>query len=416
MLTEEMLTQRTPAAHQYALDAFRGFRSGGQFVPFSVDKQTIIFPGFDGGAEWGGSALDPATNVLYVNENEMAWTGGLTATDTGGTPGERAYKSYCAVCHGTHREGAPPAFPSLVGVVTRMPERDIASTIHQGKGRMPGFPMIEDARLQSLMTYLRSDEAKSAVEGSASGKQELGSKAQGIDEPGAASYERHCAICHGERREGISPTFPALLGVGSRLNARQTRELIENGKGRMPGFKSLPGHVIEGQEMEGLLQYLGVTSTTTANADAVDPDAMRYQFTGYRKFLDQDGYPAIAPPWGTLNAIDLKTGKYLWRLPLGEYPELTAQGIAITGSENYGGPIVTGGGLVIIGATVYDKKIRAFDSRSGALLWQATLPYAGVATPITYMVGGKQFVVIATGGGRDKKSPSGGVYVAYALP
>jgi quinoprotein glucose dehydrogenase len=193
----------------------------------------------------------------------------------------------------------------------------------------------------------------------------------------------------------------------------------------------MPGHTIQSPEMDGLLAYLGVTSTTGttgktgttatngmtgATADAIDPDAMPYQFTGYRKFLDQDGYPAIAPPWGTLNAIDLKTGKYLWKLPLGEYPELAAHGMANTGSENYGGPIVTAGGVVIIGATVYDKKIRAFDSANGTRLWQATLPYAGVATPITYMVNGKQFVVIATGGGRDKKSPSGGVYVAYALP
>jgi mono/diheme cytochrome c family protein len=411
ILTEEMLTQRTPAAHQYALDAFRTLRSGGQFVPFSVDKQTIIFPGFDGGAEWGGSALDPATNVLYVNENEMAWTGGLTATATGGTPGERAYRNYCAVCHGAHREGAPPAFPSLVGVAARLPEREIASTIHQGKGRMPGFPMIEDARLQSLLELLRSGESKLPAAASASNKEELASNA---NEAGAASYQKHCAICHGDHREGIAPTFPGLLGVGSRLNADQAREVIQNGKGRMPGFKALPGHEIDKAQMEALLRYLDVGTMTATESE--DPDAMRYQFTGYRKFLDQDGYPAIAPPWGTLNAIDLNTGKYLWRLPLGEYPELAAQGLATTGSENYGGPIVTAGGVLIISATVYDNKIRAFDSKSGALLWQATLPYAGVATPITYMVNGKQYVVIATGGGRDKKSPSGGEYVAYALP
>ncbi len=416
ILTEDMLTQRTPAAHQFALDAFRAVRSAGQFIPFSVDKQTIIFPGFDGGAEWGGSALDPATNVLYVNENEMAWTGGLTATETGGTPGERAYKSYCAVCHGTHRQGSPPAFPSLIGVDTRLSQQEILSTIHQGKGRMPGFPMIDDTRLQSLMAFLRSNEATSSAQGPESSKQELDSKPQADDQTGAASYQRNCAICHGDHREGIAPTFPALLGVGSRLSANQTRDLIENGRGRMPSFKTLPGHTIPDHEMNALLNYLGVALSTASPSEPADPDAMRYQFTGYRKFLDQDGYPAIAPPWGTLNAIDLKTGKYLWKLPLGEYPELAAKGVATTGSENYGGPIVTAGGVLIISATVYDKKIRAFDSSNGKLLWQATLSYAGVATPITYMVDGKQFVVIATGGGRDKKSPSGGEYVAFALP
>jgi quinoprotein glucose dehydrogenase len=143
---------------------------------------------------------------------------------------------------------------------------------------------------------------------------------------------------------------------------------------------------------------------------------MRYQFTGYRKFLDQDGYPAISPPWGTLNAIDLNTGKYLWKIPLGEYPELASLGMKDTGSENYGGPIVTASGLLFIGATVFDKKMRAFDSHTGKLLWETTLPYAGTATPATYMVDGKQYVVIATGGGKDPKSPSGGEYVAFALP
>jgi quinoprotein glucose dehydrogenase len=143
---------------------------------------------------------------------------------------------------------------------------------------------------------------------------------------------------------------------------------------------------------------------------------LSYQFTGYRKFLDPDGYPAIAPPWGTLSAIELNTGKYLWRIPLGEYPALVAEGMKATGSENYGGPIVTAGGLVFIGATVYDRKFRAFDSRTGRLLWETELPFAGIATPSTYFIDGKQYVVIAASGGRDPKSPTGGLYVAFALP
>ena len=109
--------------------------------------------------------------------------------------------------------------------------------------------------------------------------------------------------------------------------------------------------------------------------------AAKYRFTGYRKFLDPDGYPAVTPPWGTLNAIDLNTGKYLWKIPLGNYPELAAHGLADTGSENYGGPVVTAGGLVFIAATIYDHTIRAFDSHTGALLWSADLPFAGNATP-----------------------------------
>ena len=142
----------------------------------------------------------------------------------------------------------------------------------------------------------------------------------------------------------------------------------------------------------------------------------RYRFTGYRKFLDPDGYPAVAPPWGTLNAIDLNTGKYLWKVPLGQYPELVAKGLKDTGSENYGGPIVTAGGVVIIAATNFDRLIRAFDSSTGELLWSASLPYAGNATPATYMIDGRQYVVIATSGQRDPKGPQGAAYVAFALP
>jgi quinoprotein glucose dehydrogenase len=106
----------------------------------------------------------------------------------------------------------------------------------------------------------------------------------------------------------------------------------------------------------------------------------------------------------------------LWKIPLGEYPELAKQGLKDTGSEMYGGPIVTAGGVVFIGATVYDRKFRAFDSGTGKLLWETELPFAGIATPSTYMVGGKQYVVIAASGGRDPKGPVGGMYVAFALP
>jgi quinoprotein glucose dehydrogenase len=174
VLTEDMLTNRSPEAHQFALDKFKTYRSQGQFIPFSVDKQTIIFPGYDGGAEWGGSALDPATGVLYVNENEMAWTGELTATKSGGTAGERTYRSLCSVCHGPQRLGAPPAFPSLIGIDKRLSDKDIALAIHQGKGRMPGFPVIDDARLPSLLAYLKSAETPAAAAVPAGGdKQEM---------------------------------------------------------------------------------------------------------------------------------------------------------------------------------------------------------------------------------------------------
>jgi quinoprotein glucose dehydrogenase len=136
---------------------------------------------------------------------------------------------------------------------------------------------------------------------------------------------------------------------------------------------------------------------------------------GYNRFLDPEGYPAVVPPWGTPNAIDLNKGGIVWRIPLGEHPELAAKGLRETGSWNYGGPIVTAGGVVFIGATNYDKKFRAFDKTTGKLLWETGLPAAGNATPMTYQIGGRQFAVIAAGGGK-RGGESGGKYVAFALP
>jgi len=322
LATEDMLTSRTPEAHQWALDRFRTFRSEGQFVPFTTTRETVIFPGLDGGAEWGGQALDPQTNILYLNSNDIAWTGELAES----TPAEAQqntpkgmYTSQCAVCHGESMAGSPPAIPSLMGVGQRMSADDVATTIKSGKGRMPGFSNLNDEQIAGLVSYVRSG-----------------------------------------------------------------------------------GNAVQGEKKE------------PASAGPPVP-TVRYHFTGYLRFYDPDGYPAIAPPWGTLNAINLNTGEYVWKIPFGEYPELAAKGMKNTGTENYGGPLVTAGGLLFIGATNYDKKFHAYDKTNGTLLWETTLPFAGNATPITYQVNGRQFVVIAAGGGKDLKSPSGGVYVAFAL-
>ncbi len=408
-LTEDMMTTRTPEAHAWAVKAFQDIRSGGQFLPVGLDKQTAVFPGFDGGAEWGGPAIDPVHNVLFVNANEMVWLGGLTPVGHAGSPGELVYRQQCAVCHGPDRTGSPPAFPSLVDVTKRLPEPKITQTVKQGIGRMPSFPNVNDQQMVGLMDFLRSP-SKAATD-----KKEMASAApQPVpqiheeDSPGRTVYTNRCAICHGDHREGIPPSFPMLIGLGSRMSAAQMVNFIHIGKGRMP-----PMHDVKGAELESLLNYLGVGASNQDKVKAAPPE---YIFTGYRKFLDTEGYPAFQPPWGTLNAIDLKTGKYLWKINLGEFPELAALGMKDTGSENYGGPIVTASGVLFIAATVHDRKFRAFDTETGKLLWETELPHCGVATPATYSVGGKQFVVIGTSDARDPKLPQGGTYVAFALP
>jgi glucose dehydrogenase len=404
-LTEADLTTRTPQAHDWAVKTFHDFKSDGQFIPFSVDKQTVIFPGFDGGAEWGGPAIDPVHKILYVNANEMVWTGGLMPAGQASSPGERTYRTQCAICHGLDRTGSPPAFPALVDAMPRLGEEKVRQTIRQGTGRMPSFPNLDGAGLSDLIAYLRTPPA-------ASDKKEMAANQNAestTDAAGQAVYQQRCAICHGDKREGIPPSFPMLIGLGGRMSAAQTMDLIHRGKGRMPPM------LIEGAELETLLRYLGV-GATGSEADKAQNASHEYVFTGYHKFLDPDGYPAFTPPWGTLSAIDLTTGKYVWKVNLGEYPALAKQGLANTGSENYGGPVVTAGGVLFIGATVYDHTIRAFDTATGKLLWHADLPFAGVATPATYMIDGRQYVVIATSNARTPNEPQGGIYLAFALP
>lgn len=408
-LTADDLTTRTPAVHQWAVNQFKNMRSDGQFLPIALKQDTIIFPGFDGGAEWGGPAVDPVHNVLYVNANEMAWAANLVAAPRGGSPGERTYRDQCAVCHGLDLSGSPPSFPSLVGIGKRLSDDAITQTVHGGKGRMPSFPNIDQQRLAELLAYFHSEGAQPGKELASIPTDTPAAASSATDPEGAAIYAKRCSACHGEHREGNPPSFPMLIGVGSRLSSAQITDVIHHGRGRMPAVPDL-----EGEHLDALLRFLGVGADKPATT--VPEPRNEYTFNGYRKFLDPDGYPAFNPPWGTLSAIDLNSGKYLWKINLGEYPALAAQGLKDTGTENYGGPIVTAGGVLFIGATVADRRFHAFDAQTGKLLWQTELPFAGVATPSTYMIDGVQYVVIACSGGRDPHSPTGGEYVAFALP
>ncbi len=233
---------------------------------------------------------------------------------------------------------------------------------------------------------------------------------------GSALYLQHCASCHRDDRAGTPPAIPTLVGIGARRSRVELAEIIRKGAGRMPGFPALSQDAVTAIVQHMIAADAGPAATPAAPGP-VAAASTPFRFTGYNKFLDPDGYPAVAPPWGTLSAIDLNTAEYAWQIPLGEYPELVAKGVRNTGSENYGGPIVTAGGLVFIGATNFDRKFRALDKKTGKLLWETTLPFSGNATPATYEVDGRQFVVIAAGGGKGARgSTSGGVYVAFALP
>ncbi len=314
LFTEEMITERTPEAHQAVLEAFRGFKNGPQFTPPSLEG-TIVLPGYDGAAEWGGQAFDPQTGLYYVNSNEMPWTIGLDVIE----PPEQAaasslYRNACGSCHRDDRSGTPPQFPSLVDIGDRSTAADVAAVIRQGAGRMPGLAHLGEPAIEAITHYLITGE----------------------DRPATAA----------------APPSPY----------------------------NLP-----------------------------------YRHDGYDRFLDPDGYPAIVPPWGTLNAINLDTGEIVWKIPFGEYPELVEQGLPVTGSENYGGPIVTENGLLFIGATLQDRKFRAFDKLTGELLWETELPNSNTATPAMYEVDGRQFIAFSAGGGKGG-TPSGSNYIAFALP
>ncbi|ULQ54602.1 PQQ-binding-like beta-propeller repeat protein [Flavihumibacter fluvii] len=221
----------------------------------------------------------------------------------------------------------------------------------------------------------------------------------------------NCAMCHGANRTGTN-VFPSLLNLAARLSPAKADSIIQNGKGQMPAFPN-----ITGAEKKALLDFLydkKWNPVITKNNHRDSAKQYRYVNNGWVQLTDQDGYPGIKPPWGTLNAIDLNKGEILWKIPLGEYDALTKRGIPPTGTQNLGGAIVTAGGLVIIAATA-DEKLRIFDKRTGKLLWQYKLPAAGYATPSTYMLNGKQYIVIAAGGGGKVGTPSGDAYVAFCI-
>jgi len=304
--------------HDELLAEFRGAKTG-LFQPLSKSPM-LLFPGFDGGGEWGGPAVDP-DGILYVNSNNMAWLTALSDTPKEAdlarmSLGQRRYSENCVTCHGPERKGLPSGgIPALVGVGAKLPREVVAAVITSGRNMMPGFPALPKGDRDAIIGYLFGDD------------QPLG-----------------------------APPPPAI--------------------------------------------------------DA--PPRIPFRFNGYNRWVDSKGYPAITPPWGELSAIDLNTGEYVWKVTLGEFKELTARGIAPTGAENYGGPVATAGNLLFIAATK-DGMMRAFDKRTGKVLWETKLPAPAFATPSTYEVGGRQYIAVACGGAK-LGTPAGDSYVSFALP
>ncbi|MGH9341082.1 MAG: PQQ-binding-like beta-propeller repeat protein [Acidobacteriota bacterium] len=323
IFTEDEITNISPEAHAFVAERFKKLRTG---PPFTVPSKegTIIFPGFDGGGEWGGAAFDQDSGIMYVNAQEMPWV------------------------------------------------------------------------LTMLDVIPRGDEKSTSL--------------------GESLYRMHCASCHGADRKGDGESFPSLVDIRGPISRQQFFRLLDYGSARMPAFQHLSP-----QQQHSIYAYLSGSDENVEEIDAAKVQEQRqaaayipYTITGYHRFNDQNGYPAVKPPWGTLNALNLNTGEILWQVVLGEFKELTAKGIPQTGTENYGGPVVTAGGLIFIGATK-DEMFRAFDKETGGMLWETKLPAGGYATPATYEVDGRQFVAIAAGGGKLGTKP-GDSYVAFALP
>lgn len=226
---------------------------------------------------------------------------------------------------------------------------------------------------------------------------------------GRAVYETLCMECHGADRFGVGMN-PPLHGLARRHTDADVIALIREGRNAMPAAEGL-----HADDLPALLDYLflrdGVGEAPLAPTNA----AVRYTHNGYPKLLDHEGYPGIKPPWGTLNAIDLRTGRIAWRVPLGTYPDLAEWGEDDTGAENFGGPTATAGGLVFCAGTP-DNRIRAFDADTGAVLWEHDLPFGGYAPPSVYEAGGRQFVALAATGGGKLGTPAGDAYIAFSLP
>ena len=250
-----------------------------------------------------------------------------------------------------------------------------------------------------------------------------------VHDDGKKIYNLYCASCHKADRTGDEPLYPSLVDLKKRMSETEVLSKIREGSGKMPSF----ARILKGHE-DGIIAYLfgktdkrllqnerdlsEIRNNRLSNIEVkkekekMDTSTIYLNVTAYAQLKDSEGRPAIKPPWGTLNAINLNTGEYEWTIPVGNHPELQRRGTPITGSTGSPGPVVTHGGLVFLGGS-RDCRFEAFNKATGKLLWQTTLPGFASSTPCTYKSNGKQYIAVSVAG--NKESPAGSV-MAFALP
>ncbi|MDA1073355.1 MAG: PQQ-binding-like beta-propeller repeat protein [Proteobacteria bacterium] len=234
----------------------------------------------------------------------------------------------------------------------------------------------------------------------------------------AATYTATCAPCHGARGKGQPPLIPGLAGLSDRMSGTEFASIVKQGRGRMPAVQNLPETQLSAlMDHIGQLDRLAVAEPSDEVPELETPamdvsDAQRYR-SGYHHFFSDNGLVG-PPPWSKLIAYDLNEGVIVWQKPYGDVPALVKRGITGTGSLFPTNSLMATASGLLFSAT-NDRKIRAWDQASGAVLWSADLPADPGGIPATYTVDGRQYLVATATRGEITSSGDQHAYVVYAV-